>query len=183
MGIFDSIKSSVSAVAPILGAAIGGPFGAMAVNIVSKILIGKEHATNEELAHAMETITPEKLLELQKGDQQFKVDMKKLGIDEEKLRAMDRQRAREMALSRDKSGKKDWLEPLIAVMIIAGFFGTIAAVLFLPIQHAMANVADILIGALGAAFVSVYQFYFGSSKSSSDKTKIISEQNKWTKFI
>jgi hypothetical protein len=78
-----------------------------------------------------------------------------------------------------------WVAPIISFAIIAGFFSMLT-VLLVQNQHpppatttpsGLQNVLFTLLGALGAAFTQVVNFWLGSSKGSSDKTDILAAQS------
>ena len=100
MEILQKAKSILTAVAPTLGTALGGPIGGMAGRVVSQALLGKENGTDKEISTALELATPAQLSALKKSDEAFKIQMKELEIDVEKIHADDRDsaRKRQMAL-------------------------------------------------------------------------------------
>jgi len=89
-------KNVVRNVAPILGTAIGGPFGGAAVSALSNALLGKPDASEDELSHAIEKASPEQLVALRKADNDFKVKMEELGIRKEELVFQDIAGARKL---------------------------------------------------------------------------------------
>jgi hypothetical protein len=75
-----------------------------------------------------------------------------------------------------------WVGPIISFAIIAGFFTMLGVLLWQQQRPASAppstpaglqNVLFTLLGALGAAFTQVVNFWLGSSKGSSDKTDLL----------
>ena len=57
-------RSIIGAVAPILGALIGGPIGGVAMKILSNPLLGSEGGTEQAITKAIKHADPAKLLEL-----------------------------------------------------------------------------------------------------------------------
>ena len=96
MGWGGKLKSIVKAVAPTLGAALGGPAGGMAAKIISEGILGKPDASEAEIEDFLLTASPEQMLELKKLDAQFAVDMKKLDIDVFRIESDDKKSARAM---------------------------------------------------------------------------------------
>lgn len=88
-------KDIVSAVAPVLGTAIGGPFGGLAARAISQAVLGKPDGSEKELAAAIEGASPETLAAIKKADQDFELRMQELGIDLERVHQQDRSSARE----------------------------------------------------------------------------------------
>lgn len=64
---------------------------------------------------------------------------------------------------------------LISSLVVIGFFGTVAILLFHPItvDTIMGDVLKILTGTLGANFGAVVQYHFGSSAGSKNKDAIL----------
>ena len=114
-------KSTLGAIAPILGTAIGGPFGALAGKALGDAL-GVDGADEAAVSEALRRATPEQLLAIKQADHQFKLDMAKLGFKPEELALEDRKsaRAREIALNDPTVGRLAWT-------IIVGFLVVSAA--------------------------------------------------------
>lgn len=71
---------------------------------------------------------------------------------------------------------KDWIKEVymyvLGAMVIIGFFAVVIYKLY------MAQDVQLEIGALIAAFAMIVGYFYGSSKGSADKTKIIANGNK-----
>jgi len=80
---FGLIKNVVGAIAPTLGSALGGPLGGQAASVVAKVLgcDPEPKAINK----AIQSATPEQMLELKKAEQSFELQMKELEVDVFKL--------------------------------------------------------------------------------------------------
>lgn len=159
-------KSLIRTVAPTIGTALGGPLGGSAVAAVAQALLGKP-GTEEEVATAMASATPDQLLALKKADQDFAARMKELGIDLVKIEAADRDSARR----REVDAHDSWTPRVLALLVTLGFFGT----LFYIITHGVATdtsggaVVLVLVGALGTAWTGICAYYYGSTSASKDK--------------
>jgi hypothetical protein len=168
-----SWKSIVKRVAPVLGTALGGPFGGMAVKAITSAVLpeDKQGLTGEALEKELETAisgNPEALLKLREADQAFDVEMKKLDVDILEIAAKDRDSARQLA-------KDTTLLPqmvLSAVYVIA-FAVILVAVITGKVELAgfQQNMANMLIGILSAGLVQIMNFFFGSSAGSKQKTE------------
>ncbi len=158
-------KSVVKTVAPMIGTAVGGPFGGMAAKFVSDAVLGDGEAFDEKkITAALQSGDPEVFAKLKAADQNFKVKMKALDIKEEDLHAKDRDSARKMQVA-----AKSFVVPILATITVGGFFGVIGYVLKgeVPMDS---TVTGMVIGAVGSKAEQVYNFYFGSSAGSKDKT-------------
>jgi hypothetical protein len=77
--MLDAIKGIVGAVAPNLGAALGGPIGGAAMTMLSQAL-GCEN-NERALQRAIQSATPEQLAEIKKAELDFEARMKELDVD------------------------------------------------------------------------------------------------------
>ena len=150
-------------VAPTIAKATLGPFGGLAATAISAILgtpPGDEQATSAALLNA----TPDQLLAFKKADQDFQIQMKTLGISEEKLVYDDiaNARARQVAV-------KDDTPAILAYFITAGFFGTLGFMLWNGKPAVGGDALLVMLGSLGTAWAGVVSFYFGSSLGSAKK--------------
>ena len=67
----------------------------------------------------------------------------------------------------------------LAISVVIGFFGALAALLFLPsLNPNVRETVAMLIGVLGAKFGTVYDYSFGSSHGSAVKEKFIEDLTK-----
>lgn len=160
-------KSVLSTVAPLLGTAIGGPFGGLAGALLSKAL----GTTDPKAMEAAITSTdPDILLKLKQADNDFQAQLKTLEIGEEKLSFDDtaNARAREIAV-RDSTPK------YMAYLITVGFFGVLGYLLVEGKPAQGGDVMLVLTGSLGTAWTGIIAYYFGSSAGSAAKTDAINK--------
>jgi hypothetical protein len=160
-------KKAVSLVAPVLGTAVLGPLGPMAAGVITAALGIPKDSSDDQIAEAVKNATPEQLLALKAGDNQFKKDMRALDIKEDQLHAGDRDsaRKRDAALGGDKTLKA------IAVFTVVAFFVMIGFLLIKGNPVGMdKTILGMIIGYVVGLAQQVYNFLFGSSKGSHDKT-------------
>lgn len=160
-------KSVVSTVAPMLGTAIGGPLGGMAVKVIGDALGLSEHS-EEAISTALAGAKPEDLLKLKQADQQFAKDMKALDVDLERIHQADRGSARSMQMQ-----TKSKIPGVLAVMITIGFFGILIGMMGGWLKPQDNQALLILLGALAAAWGAVVNFYYGSSAGSQQKDAML----------
>ncbi len=175
---WTDILKILTTVAPTLAATAIGPLGPVAVSALESALglqpSGDLPARQDAVAAAIAGASPETLLALKKADQDFQVRMTELGFaDAEaiaKLAGDDRAsaRAREQTV-RDSTPK------ILAYMITVGFFGLLLLISFRPLPDKSTSIIDIMTGALGASWVSVCGFYYGSSSGSERKTELLAQ--------
>ena len=158
-------KSIVSTVAPIIGGTLGGPMAASAMRVVAAKLTGDENATEAEVEKAVLAATPAQLSGLQKADQEFKVEMAKLGFKEKELHAKDRHSAREMAK------KNMWPQIILSSCYTVGYFLILTFLLLgeIKLSTSTGTLVTTLMGIMTSAQVQIMNFWFGSSAGSKDK--------------
>ena len=165
-------KEIVGAVAPILATTLtaGNPLAGIAVKVLSEKFLNKPDGTEDELATIMTGASPEILAEVKKVEADFKVRMKEAGVDLEKTYATDRAnaRAKEIATG-DKTPK------ILAGVYTVGYFALLGSIMKwgLPEGEGTREVLIALISIMTGAQMMIMTYYFGSSKGSSDKTKML----------
>lgn len=162
-------KSIVGAVAPVLGTALGGPLGGMAVKAIGDAL-GLSDATEATVSGAIQGATPDQLAAIKKADQDFAVKMKSLDIDLEKIGSEDRDSARKMQIE-----TKSWTPHVLALVITVGFFGILIGLLSGVLSSKDSPELLLLIGSLSTAWGMVVSFFYGSSSGSQGKDSTISK--------
>jgi hypothetical protein len=106
------------------------------------------------------------MLALKNAENNFKLEMKKLDVDLERISAGDRDSARKMAMQ----NPKDWTPRALAGAITVGFFGVLMYMLMYGLPPAGGGEAMlVMLGTLGTAWGAVVSFYFGSSAGSRAK--------------
>jgi hypothetical protein len=154
-------KSLVSSVAPVLGVAIGGPFGGVASKAIQAALgVDSEAGIAKELQ-----ANPELLFKLKKADQDFDAKMKALDIDVMQIEADDRANARDL-----QKQNKAIIVPILAALTVACFFGVVFWVLTGKVSLE-STLLGFVLGQVSSKAEQVYNFYFGSSSGSKDKTE------------
>lgn len=167
----EVIKKILGSVAPFLGSLIGGPLGAAAGKVVGNVLLGNEDASTAEIERALASASPEDLVRLREIDAEYKARMAEVGIDEQKIAAMDRDSARKREIE-----VKDIMPAVLAVLLTIGFFGVLAALMIHSIPPTTKDVIQVMLGALGTAWISTVTYYFGSSLGSNLKTRVMGEK-------
>lgn len=165
MSLLDQFGPLLGQVAPTIATALGGPLAGIAVKTLSNVLLGHENGSEDDVKAAMATASPDQLAALKKIDADFKVHMKELDIDLERIAAGDRDSARKM-----QSETRDWVPKLLAIVITLGFFGILVWMLINGMPTTGTEALLMMLGALGTAWTGVVNFYYGSSAGSKAKT-------------
>lgn len=164
-------QSIVKSVAPMIGTALGGPLGGMAVQAIGSAL-GLSQATTDSVKQAVMGMTPEQSIAMQQADIQFKEYMAKLGYDNvqalEKIAADDRASARSMQVA-----TRSIVPGLLAMVVTIGFFGILLAMMYGSTNTAANQPLLVMLGSLGTAWVTIVAYYFGSSSGSDRKTELL----------
>jgi len=175
---WDDVKPFIAKYAPMLGAAVGGPFGALAGGIIGNIL-GTKDASPASIAAAIKdgTLTGEQIIALKQAEDDFAVRMKELDINSaeemERIVAGDRDSARKR-----EEDVRDWTPRILAYGVTIGFFAVLIFVLRwgIPSDAVSHDVILMLIGALGAAFTqNVMGYYFGGSSDANSHIQNLSK--------
>lgn len=163
MKLSDKAKAIITAIAPTLGTALYGPLGGLAGNILASIVGGDASKVEEAVLKQ----DPDTMLKLKQADQDFVAKMRELDISEDALYFKDRDSARQREAS-----VKDRMPAILAGLAVGGFFAVVYSVLSgsAKIDSVLAGT---IIGYVSAKADQVLSYYFGSSKSSSDKNNVI----------
>ena len=167
--------------APTLASALGTPLAGTAVAMLaSKFGIETKPEESQDdiaakLVEKLETASPADLSNLVKLENEFKVEMSKIGLDEERIHQMDRSSARERQIK-----LKDKTPDRLAYSIITIFALTLAGLFWIAlseiqIQKETMTLINVALGILMAAFTGIVAYYFGSSKGSKAKTDILEQ--------
>lgn len=162
-------KGIIGKVAPVLGTALGGPFGGMATKFITGKLLGEEKTGREAEKALKNFITgagPEEIARLKELDNEFELEMERLDIKREDLNAKDRADARKMGISTTLIPQM-----IISIIFVLAFAFTLYHVFAnsLELDELQKNVMLYLLGILSAGIVQVMNFWFGSSSGSKEK--------------
>ena len=94
-------------------------------------------------------------------------------LQEEQIYAADRASARSREVELAKAGKMDWMMKVVGLIVLAVFMFAVVAVFFFDLKNE--NMAHLLLGEILGIVTSIVFYYFGTSKSSSDKTRLLSK--------
>ena len=156
-------KSSVKAVAPWLGTAIGtaiggpaGPLVGMATKTLCNVLLGKDEAKVSELSAAVQGATHEQWLEIKRQDAEFKKQAQDLGFKKLEMIAGDKASARDMQ-TKTKSRIPAIMTFVLTIMVILVAYAAVFQS-FIPSNRDLIN---IIFGYILANWNNALQFYYG----------------------
>jgi len=184
MDLLKTFGPLLQQVAPSLATALGGPLAGMAVKTLSNVLLGHEAGSEDDVKAALENASPETLAQLKQIDAEFKIRMKELDIDLERIAASDRDSARKMQTATQDWVPRmlallitDWVPRMLALLITIGFFGLLVWMLMKGMPQTGTEALLMMLGALGTAWTGVINFYYGSSAGSKEKNNILAQKD------
>ena len=163
----SKIGGIIGAVAPTIATALGGPLAGMATKFVSNALFGHQDGTADDIQAALLNPSADQLAALKKIDADFKVQMKQLDIDLDRIAADDRNSARQMQI-----GTQSKIPAILATIIIGGF-AVIIAMRVMGLQVSSDPMISDLVTTLRDGVILVLSFYFGSSSGSQQKDHLL----------
>ena len=171
-------KATLATVAPTIATALGGPVAGIAANVALKALnlepSGNPVADNETLSNVLSAGVgdPELLSKLRKAEADFKIELKRLDVDLERIHAGDRADARGLA-----KAKGLHVQAVLSAVFVVGYFGIFALLLQqffgdnpVVLSKEALTIISLLLGVMTAAVKDIMQFWFGSSAGSKEKT-------------
>ena len=157
-------------IAPTLATALAGPLAGLAVEAVGKAFGWDEHSTEKVtdlLASA--TLSSDQVAKIKEVEADLIKQERELGFKFAELEVKDRDSARQREIQ-----TKDNVNRNLAYLIMLSFLGMVACVLA-GFAKAESVLAGTLIGYVSAKAEQVLAYYFGSTKTSADKTAIIAK--------
>lgn len=161
-------KRIVATVAPGIATALGGPLAGLAVKAIGGALGLGDGASEDAVAAAVTGASPDQLLAIKQADQAFKVKMRELDVDLERISMQDRDSAR-----RREADTKDWAPKVLAAIIVLTWASVQWFILRNSVPEDMRELIMRVLGTLDAALMLVLAYYFGSSAGSKAKDDIV----------
>ncbi|MFT4068010.1 hypothetical protein [Paraburkholderia sp.] len=70
---------------------------------------------------------------------------------------------------------RDWVPKLLAIAVTSGFFGILLLMALQPLPGTDKDLFNVVVGALGVAWISTIGYYFGTSADSMRKTELLAK--------
>lgn len=174
---WKNIKNIIGKVCPILGNAVVPGIGGVAGSMISKML-GCDPNDPKAIEEKLKT-DPDifmKLKELETKHEEFLITSAQ---ENDKLYIDDIKDARSREIEYTKAtGEMNWPLYTLAGLVTLGFFITIICLFRFELIAFNKELIIYTVGGLQSAFITVVAYFFGSSKGSSDKNKILDHKNK-----
>lgn len=166
MDLLNTAKGILSAVAPTIATALGGPLAGMAVRQIGTALGLDDTATQDDVMQAVARADPEALTKIKQVEADFKIKMKELDISLAKLEVEDRSSARNREVNaRDKTPR------VLAYLIVSLYIGVqVYLITGNVIPGEMREMVMRALGTLDAILGGIFAYYFGSSIGSKEKS-------------
>ncbi len=167
--VADKIKEA----APFLSDLVKNPIGTIASSAIDVISNALGVDSTAEAVEAALASDPEALSKLKIAESNNRVRLEEVKLEETRAYLEDRQSARNRQTEHEKAtGKSDINLYLLAWLVVAGFFGLICLLCFKALPENSDGVVFMLFGSLSTGFGQVLGYFFGSSKSSAEKTAL-----------
>lgn len=167
---WKDVGKTVAKAAPVLGAVLTGPAGAIAASAgaLAASFLGEEPEP-ENLMRALEN--PEAMIRLRELEDRHRARLLEWQARQLELEVENTKSARNREVELAKAGSAAaWITGIVALVVIVGFFGMLHQVLAKDLIN---EPALILLGSLGTAFGAVVNYYLGSSLGSTRKTNFL----------
>lgn len=153
--------------APLLGTALGGPIGGAAAAFIADKL-GIETGTIEAVTEVLNSgkLTPDQLAGIKLAEIEFQKFLETNKIDLAKIHLDNTKDARDM-----QKTTRSVYPAILSSFVVVGFFGILASMLVMA--YTPSESLLIMLGALGASFGAVVNFWLGSSNGSVIKSDLL----------
>jgi hypothetical protein len=78
-------------------------------------------------------------------------------------------------LEASDQANRDWVPKVLAMTVTAGFFGVLLLMAFQPLPSANKDLVNVIVGALGMAWVGIIGYYFGTSVGPMRKAELLAK--------
>lgn len=171
--------AKITRVAPLIGSLLG-PGGAAAGAVIKMAASALGVEEKPEAIEAEILANPDALLKFKEMEAGHKVEFEKLLLERERIRLADVQDARKRQTDSEKiTGKSDGNLYAMAWLGILGYLGLIVYLIRwgLPeMTPELALMVGNLIGIVGAKYSGIFDYFFGSSQGSAQKTAMLSRK-------
>jgi hypothetical protein len=173
---WSKVASSIGSATPLLAELIGGPIG-LGVTTAAALISHALGTPNDPQAVETALNEPTALDKLRQAESANAVQLQQLVVTQAhfayqtnmaRIQARDRANARAMGIA-----NKDWVPKALAMSVTGGFFGILLLMTLKELPPENSNLVNVVIGALGTAWISIIGYYFGTSAGSMRKTELL----------
>jgi hypothetical protein len=177
---WSKVASTIGGTAPLLAGLVGGPVG-LGVTAAAAILSHALNTSGEPAAIETALNDPAALDKVRQAENANALQLQQLMVtaaqarlayetDKARIEAGDRADARAMGIA-----NKDWVPKVLAMAVTGGFFGILLLMALKALPEANRDLVNVVVGALGTAWISIISYYFGTSAGSMRKTELLAK--------
>jgi hypothetical protein len=177
---WSKVAATIGAKAPLLAGLIGGPVG-LGVSTAAAIISHALGTPNDPDIVATALNDPAALDKIGQAESANSMQLQQLVVaaaqarlsyeaDMARIAAGDRADARAMGIA-----SRDWVPKVLAMAVTGGFFGILLLMALRAMPEANRDLVNVVVGALGTAWISIIGYYFGTSAGSMRKTELLAQ--------
>ncbi|SPB16288.1 hypothetical protein NOV72_03488 [Caballeronia novacaledonica] len=177
---WTKVAATIGAKAPLLAGLVGGPVG-LGVTTAAAIISHALDTPNDPDVVETALNDPAALDKIGQAESANSLQLQQLVVaaaqarlsfeaDMARIAAGDRADARAMG-----TANKDWVPKVLAMFVTAGFFGILLLMALRALPEANRDLVNVVVGALGTAWISIIGYYFGTSAGSMRKTELLAQ--------
>ena len=177
---WSKVASNIGSTAPLLAGLVGGPVG-LGVTAAAAIISHALGTPSDPSVVETALNDPAALDKIRQAESANSLQLQQLVVtaaqaslahetDMARIAADDRAGARAMGVA-----NKDWVPKVLAMAVTAGFFGILLLMAFQPLPGTNKDLVNVIVGALGTAWISIIGYYFGTSVGSMRKTELLAK--------
>lgn len=161
---WKDIGQQIASIAPVLGAALGGPVGGAAGALIASVFgVAQDDPTAVSKAIKAD---PESAIKLLALEQEHERALLQMASDERKAEMLDTQQAR-------TTHRDSWVPWALTLALVVMVSAMVAALVLLSIPEGNREVVYLIVGQLLGAFATATSYWLGSSKSSVNKDAML----------
>lgn len=163
--------SWLKGIAPTVAAALGGPLAGLAVEAVGSAF-GWSETTREKVEATLTAgqLNGDQLLALKQAELALLAREKEMGFRFAELDASDRKDARSMQVA-----NKSFMPALLSAIVTLGYLAILAGMMVGWLQTQDSQALLIMLGSLSTGWGVVLSFWFGTTRNSEDKTRLLAQ--------
>jgi hypothetical protein len=177
---WSKVATNIGSTAPLLAGLVGGPVG-LGVTAAAAIISHALGTPSDPNFVEPALNDPGALEKIRQAESANSLQLQQLVVtsaqarlahesDMARIEADDRANARAMGTT-----NRDWVPKVLAMAVTVGFFGILMLMAFQPLPGPNKDLVNVIVGALGTAWISIIGYYFGTSAGSMRKTELLAK--------
>jgi len=177
---WSKVATNIGNTAPLLAGLVGGPVG-LGVTAAAAIISHALGTPNDPGVVETALNEPGAIDKIRQAESANSLQLQQLMVtaaqaslahetDMARIAADDRAGARAMGVA-----NRDWVPKVLAMAVTTGFFGILLLMAFQPLPGSNKDLVNVVVGALGTAWISIIGYYFGTSVGSMRKTELLAK--------